>query len=150
MYLVSACLAGANCRYNGSNCACPAVQDMVNRGEAVPFCPEQLAGLPTPRGPHEIIVDGLGTKKVIDRNGNDCTQSYAFGARQALAICQALGIKQAVLKSKSPSCGCGRIYDGTFSGQLVDGDGLTADLLKKNGISIQTEQELEGLIHSSD
>lgn len=147
MYLVSACLAGSHCRYNGSNCVCKAVQDMVNQGKAVPVCPEQLAGLPTPRGPHEIIVDDKGHRKVIDKNGKDSTDSYAKGAEQTLALCLALGIKNAILKSKSPSCGCGQIYDGTFSGRLVNGDGLTAELLKKNGIRVQTEEALEPSVY---
>ncbi len=142
MYLVSACLAGCKCRYNGGDCANQAVQDLVNQGLAVPLCPAQLAGLPTPRGPHEITVDAQGGRKVIDQNGKDCTEAYARGAQMALAVCQALHIEKAILKAKSPSCGCGKIYDGTFSGKLVQGDGLTADLLKKNGISVVSDEDL--------
>ena len=140
MYLVSACLAGVKCRYDGCDCANRAVQDLVSRGVAFPVCPEQLAGLPTPREPCEIRIDEKGNKIVIGKSGRDYTQEYKEGAERTLALCKVKGVNEAVLKSKSPSCGCGQIYDGTFSGNIVDGDGITVELLKKNGIRVRAEE----------
>ncbi len=138
MYLVSACLAGVQCRYDGRSYENQTVVDLVNRGEAVPVCPEQLGGLTTPRVSSEIIGD-----KVMSKEGRDCTAEFTLGAERTLAIAKALGIKKAILKSKSPSCGCGKIYDGTFSGTLVDGYGKAAELLRKHGIEVVTENEVE-------
>jgi uncharacterized protein YbbK (DUF523 family) len=142
MYLVSACLAGSKCRYDGSDCPNKIVQDLVKDGKALSFCPEMLAGLPTPREACEIRTDISGNKKVIGRSGRDYTKEFLKGAELTLAICKAKGVKEAILKSKSPSCGCGQIYDGTFSGNVVVGDGLTADLLRKNGICVRTENDI--------
>ncbi len=129
MYLVSACLAGCACRYNATSCASEAVQRLVREGKAIPLCPEQLAALPTPRESCEIVFDGDGNKKVMGQSGDDLTEAYTQAATRTLAVCRALGIKNAILKSKSPSCGSGLVYDGTFSGKTVSGDGLTAELL---------------------
>ncbi|MFA4994833.1 MAG: DUF523 domain-containing protein [Bdellovibrionales bacterium] len=142
MYLVSACLTGVKCRYDGSDCANRIVQDMVNRGVAFPVCPEQLAGLPTPREACEISTDEKGNKKVVGKSGRDYTQEYREGAERTLALCKAKGVNEAILKSNSPSCGCGKIFDGTFSGKGVKGDGITTELLKKNGIQVKTEGDL--------
>jgi uncharacterized protein YbbK (DUF523 family) len=119
------------------------VQRLVREGRAVPVCPEQLAALPTPREICEIVSDSDGNRKVMGRGGGDLTEAYTRAATSTLAICKALGIKNAILKSKSPSCGSGLIYDGTFSGNTVSGDGLTAELLKRNGIQVMTESEAE-------
>ncbi|MDD2324690.1 MAG: DUF523 domain-containing protein [Alphaproteobacteria bacterium] len=148
MYLVSACLVGCPCRYNATSCASEVVQRLVKEGKAVPVCPEQLASLPTPRESCEIVFDESGNKKVVGRSGTDLTEAYTQAATKTLAICKALGINQAILKSKSPSCGSGQIYDGTFSGQTVAGDGLTAEELKRNGVRVMTELEAESLILS--
>ncbi|MDR3423836.1 MAG: DUF523 domain-containing protein [Alphaproteobacteria bacterium] len=139
MFLVSACLAGFNCRYNGGNCATKIVQDLVNDGMAMPICPEQLAGLPTPRESCEMKIDMCGSKRILDKYGRDYTEEFTKGAELTLAIARTIGAKEAILKSKSPSCGCGLIYDGTFSGEVIEGDGLVAELLKKNGIYVRTE-----------
>lgn len=101
--------------------------------EIIPICPEQLGGLPTPRPASEIIGD-----KVINNEGTDVTSNYQKGAEEALKIAKLLGIKKALLKAKSPSCGNGKIYDGTFSGTLIDGDGITTKLLKENNIEVIT------------
>ena len=123
MILVSACLLGCACRYDGQSKPYPLAQELAKRGLAVPVCPEQLGGLPTPRNPSE-----------------------RRGAEETLRLARLYGCTAAVLKEKSPSCGCGRVYDGTFSGTLTDGDGVTAELLKENGIKVYGESELEKLL----
>ncbi len=142
MFLVSACLAGLNCRYNGSNCAHAQVQALVDKGKALPICPEQLAGLQTPREACEILTDSDGNRKVIGKNGRDYTQIYQTGAERTLTLCKAFKIKKAILKSGSPSCGSGKIYDGTFSCRLIDGDGITASRLKQHGILVENDKSL--------
>lgn len=126
MKVVSACLAGVRCRYDGSSRTCAAVEQMLARGEAVPVCPEQLGGLPTPRSPAEQRDGGVFTK-----DGQDVTVQFKRGALEALGIAQKAGCKEAILKSRSPSCGVGQVYGGSFSGKLVPGDGVFAALLKK-------------------
>lgn len=111
------------------------IADLVARGEAVPVCPEVLGGLPTPRTPSEQ-QDG----RVVSATGEDVTEAFASGAEAALYIAEEYGCCAAVLKARSPSCGCGRIYDGTFTHTLVDGDGLFAALLRKKGFQIFTEE----------
>ncbi|WP_097026861.1 DUF523 domain-containing protein [Clostridium peptidivorans] len=143
MYLVSSCLAGVNCRYNGGNSENKVMLKLVKEGKAIAVCPEQLGGLPTPRVPCEIIIDKNGNKKIVNREGKDLTKEFMEGAEKTLAIAKDKGIKRAILKSKSPSCGCGLVYDGTFSGTLVKGNGLTAELLIKNGFEVYTENDLE-------
>ena len=143
MYLVSSCLAGINCRYNGGNSEHRTIVKLVNQGKAIPVCPEQLAGLSTPRTSCEIVVCENGGIKVISEDGQDFTKQFSEGAEKALAIAKSIGIKKAILKSKSPSCGCGLIYDGTFSGKLIEGNGLTAELLIKNDIEVYTENNLD-------
>ncbi len=135
MYLVSACLAGFNCRYNASNCFHEKIRELVNAGKAFPACPEQLAGLPTPRESCQICVASNGTRQVISESGKNLSEEFGLGAKHTLALCKVLGIQKAILKSHSPSCGCGFVYDGTFTGKIQpSGDGITAELLKKNGI----------------
>lgn len=140
MILISACLAGINCKYSGGNNLNPDLRDLVNSGKAVPVCPEQLGGLITPRTPAEIIKDSEENIKVITKTGTDVTKEYILGAERALAIAKALNIKTAVLQSRSPSCGCGYIYDGTFTKHLIVGNGITAELFIKNGIKVFSDE----------
>jgi len=137
MKLCSACLLGVNCRYNGKNALNKKVVELLEKETLIPVCPEQLGGLPTPREPAEIVG-----KRVITRSGKDVTENFMRGARETLRIAKLFGVKEAVLKQGSPSCGCGRIYDGTFSGKTVKGDGVTAALLKRHGIKVVTEEDL--------
>lgn len=143
MYLISACLAGVNCKYNGGNNECEWIKELMRDEEYVLVCPEELGMLSTPRTPAEIV-----NGKVIDKNGKDVTDNFINGAEKALEIAEnrsaKLGkkIKLAILKANSPSCGCGKVYDGTFSGVLIDGDGIFAALLKKKGIPVITEKKI--------
>ena len=149
MKLVSACLAGFPCRYDGRNLNRNAfVEFLVQKGEAIPFCPEQMGGLPTPRQPAELrggagdeVLDGAA--RVVNRAGQDVTDAYLRGAREALCACRRFGVTSAILKARSPSCGCGAVYDGTFSHTLRPGDGVTAALLRRNGIPVTTEEEFQ-------
>lgn len=135
--LVSACLLGLPCRYDGKRVPCEKVMELKDFAVLIPFCPECMGGLSTPRPPAELR-DGL----VINAEGLDVTAPYRSGAEQALQLCQAFGIRKAILKSRSPSCGKGQIYDGSFSKNLIEGNGITADLLLQNGIEVLTEEEL--------
>ncbi|HWT74531.1 MAG TPA: DUF523 domain-containing protein [Mobilitalea sp.] len=141
MYLVSACLTGYNCRYDGKNSENNKITELVRQGKAIAVCPEQLGGLPTPRACCEIIANNDGTEKVMTKDGLDLIIEFMDGALKTLEIAKAKGIKRAIFKSKSPSCGCGQIYDGTFSGVLIEGNGLAAELLIKNGIEVLTEKD---------
>ena len=136
MLIVSACLAGFPCRYDGKKAINPVVQQLVKEGKAIPVCPEQLGGLPTPRLPAEMKAG-----KVINSDGNDVTEAFEKGAAVVLEIAKQYGCTDALLKARSPSCGKGRIYDGSFSGILIEGNGKTADLLMRNGITVTTEEE---------
>lgn len=138
MMIVSACLAGVLCRYNGQAVTHPAVMDLVKNGQAIPLCPEILGGLPIPR-PCGEIREG----RVFSINGEDVTREYVTGSQIAVEIAKLVGCKKAILKSKSPTCGCGIIYDGTFSGRLIKGDGVFCALLKENGIQVCTEETAE-------
>ena len=129
--IVSACLAGLKCRYDGASKERQEIVDMVAAGEAIPVCPEQLGGLPTPRTPAEIKGE-----KVISVKGEDVTLNYELGASEALKIAQMVKCEEAILKSKSPMCGCGEIYDGSYSGKTIKGDGVFARLLKRAGIKV--------------
>lgn len=143
MIAVSECLAGHPCRYDGGAKPDAAVQQLLRAGEAVCICPECMGGLPTPRLPSEIVGgDGAdvwtGAARVMNTAGEDVSRFFMDGARRALACIQQQGIDTAILKARSPSCGAGEIYDGTFSGRLKHGDGVTTALLRAHGISIQT------------
>lgn len=138
-YLISACLCGHNCRYDGESFDYPALRQLVDEGLALPFCPECAGGLPTPRTPCEITRAPDGIRAVISRTGTDCTDEYCRGAEQALALCREHGLVGAILKDGSPSCGVTRIYDGTHTGQRITGQGITAALLAENGIALYTE-----------
>ena len=137
MNLVSACLVGINCKYNGGNNYNEKVLELVKTGMAIPVCPEQLGGLMTPRNPSEIVND-----KVMMNDGTDVTSNYERGAQEVLELCKKLNITKVILKSNSPSCGYGTIYDGTFTGTKVPGNGITTNLLLKNGIEVITEKDL--------
>ena len=131
MMIVSACLAGFPCRYDGKARPCAQVVELVKAGKAIPVCPEQLGGLPTPRTSCEIREG-----RVVDADGRDRTEAFRRGARAVLQIAQTYGATEALLQSRSPSCGSGRIYDGSFTKTLTAGDGVTARLLKENGIQV--------------
>ncbi|MCK4471604.1 MAG: DUF523 domain-containing protein, partial [Anaerolineae bacterium] len=124
------------------------LQDLAAQGDVLPFCPEVAGGLPTPRPPAEIQGgDGgdvlEGRARVVNIEGKDVTAEFLAGARKALRVAQRWDIKEAILKARSPSCGVGPIYDGSFSGRLVEGDGVTAALLKREGIIVRNEDEWE-------
>ena len=137
MILVSACLAGVKCRYDGNDNANNEVIDMVKKGIAIPICPEQLGGLTTPRIPAEIIDD-----KVINKKGENVTSHFKKGAKETLRIAELANCHKAILKQSSPSCGYGKIYDGSHTGRIIEGMGLTAKLLLLKGIKIITEEDL--------
>jgi uncharacterized protein YbbK (DUF523 family) len=137
MIIVSACLAGMHCRYDGREKSNDEVIRLVAEGKAIPVCPEQLGGLPTPRLPSEIV-----NGKVMRKDGMDVTAEFERGADDALTLAKLAGATSAILKAKSPSCGAGRIYDGSFSGSVIPGDGVFANLCRQNGISLQTEEDL--------
>jgi uncharacterized protein YbbK (DUF523 family) len=136
MIIVSACLAGLHCRYDGAGKPSEKVIRLVEKGQAIPVCPEQLGGLPTPRAPAELIGE-----KVMRKDGIDVTEEFHRGAREALQLARLVGAKSAILKARSPSCGWGKIYDGSFSGRLIDGNGIFAELCKNNGMDVRTEED---------
>lgn len=136
--IVSACLAGLCTRYDGGSTPHPAVIELISSGRAVPVCPEQLGGMPTPRTCHEIVGE-----RVLDKDGNDHTDAFENGARQCLELAVMIGCSRAILKSRSPSCGSGRVYDGSFSGKIIPGDGIFAALLKSKGIEVLSEEDLQ-------
>ncbi len=145
--MVSACLAGINCRYDGQNKENQSLRDLVIQGKAIALCPEVIGGLATPRLPAEIVGgDGEavwnGTAKVIDQAGNDVTTAYQAGAEKALTVLQHLKIDTVILKEKSPSCGVCRIYDGSFSGKTKVGKGVAAALFMRNGIQVLSDEEI--------
>lgn len=139
--LISACLLGIPCRYDGASKAQPWAEELARRYELVPVCPEQLGGLPTPRDPSERREG-----RVVMDTGADVTEQYRRGAEAALRLCRMLGCEAAILKERSPSCGHGTIYDGTFTGTLTDGDGVTAELLLRNGIPVYGESQAAELL----
>lgn len=146
MNIISACLCGYDCKYNGHNNFHPVFKELLDRGDFIPVCPEELGGLPTPRPPAEIIngtgIDVLlGKAKVINKNGDDVSKFFIKGAYITLKKALENGTVYAILKSRSPSCGSGQIYDGSFSGILREGDGVTSALLKQHGIKVITEEE---------
>lgn len=137
--LVSACLLGEPCRYDGKAMPCEAAIRMIEAHTLVPICPEQLGGLPAPRNPSEIQADG----RVVDTAGEDRTAAFEFGARETLRIARERGCTFAILKENSPSCGTHHIYDGSFSGILVPGKGKTSALLEEHGVKTLSELDLD-------
>lgn len=145
LIIVSACLAGVNCRYNGTNGKVKEIEALVLSGRAIPVCPEVLGDLDIPRTPCEI-VEKDNERNVISKEGKNQTFFFLKGAEKALAIAKAAGANIAILKSRSPSCGHGEIYDGSFSGTKIKGNGFTADLLIKNNIRVFTEENFDEII----
>jgi len=137
MILVSACLAGIKCRYDGKDNANIKVIEMVKNGIAIPVCPEQLGGLQTPRIPAEITED-----KVLNKKGENVTSQFKKGAKETLRIAKLVNCHKAILKQSSPSCGYGKIYDGSHTGKIIEGIGFTAQLLSQKGIIILTEEDV--------
>lgn len=136
--LVSACLLGINCRYDGCNCLMEEAMELIGSEEIVPVCPEQLGGLSTPRPPAEIVAGSgedvlAGRSKILTGDGTDVTAQFIRGAQQTVKIARLCGVGRALLRQESPSCGCGQICRGD---RLVAGDGVTAVLLKREGIEI--------------
>ena len=142
--LVSACLLGVCCRYDGESKPCADVTALRDKFTLIPICPEVDGGLPTPRTPSERVGD-----KVLMRDGRDVTDNYVSGAEAALDRARMFNCDCAILKARSPSCGSGAIYDGSFSGKLIPGDGVCAELLKKNGIEVYTEEEISILLEKN-
>lgn len=134
--LVSACLLGACCRYDGNSRPDEDIIALGKKHTLIPVCPEQLGGLPTPREPSEIMGS-----RVINRAGTDVTAQYERGADEAVKLARLLECEVAVLKEKSPSCGCKKVYDGSFSGRLIIGNGVTAKKLIQNGICVFGETD---------
>lgn len=139
--LVSACLLGVNCRYNGKGELAPGIRELMERCHPVPVCPEIMGGLPTPRPPAE-----RSGGRVITRDGDDVTDAYERGAEEAVRLAKLYGCRYAVLKERSPSCGSGTIYDGTFTGTRIPGDGVTAARLAQEGVAVYGESSIGQLI----
>ena len=142
--LISACLLGVNCRYNATGKMIPELEELISKHLLIPICPEQLGGLSTPRSPAEIRGES-----VINKDSVDLTAEFIRGAEETLKLAKIYNCKFAILKERSPSCGSGKIYDGTFSKTIVDGDGFTAKLLKENGIKIIGETEIKNFLKSA-
>ncbi|CCJ34476.1 DUF523 domain-containing protein [Caloramator australicus] len=149
MILVSACLCGVNCKYDGGNNFNEFLYRKLKEGKLIPICPEQLGGMTTPRLPSEIIgsakdvLEGKG--QVVNIKGEDVTKFFIKGAYETLNIAKAFNCKAAILKSKSPSCGKGYVYDGTFSNKLKEGNGITVELLLKNGVEVVDEKDVAAI-----
>ena len=140
-YVISACLCGLPVRYDGKAKPVPSpVRALLEAGRALPVCPECLGGLPTPRPPAERCGSC-----VINCIGEDVTDFYVAGAQRVLTICRENNIRKAILKENSPSCGCRRVHDGTFTGGMVAGQGVTAALLANRGIAVYSEEDLSNL-----
>ena len=139
--LISACLLGRNCKYNGGNNYTPLVEALKARYDLVPVCPECFGGLPIPHEPSERVGD-----KVLSKSGKDVTGPFQRGAEKTLAAAIQQGVTRAVLKERSPSCGCGSIYDGTFTGTVVPGNGVAAELLLSRGVVIYGESRIGELL----
>ncbi len=150
MKIVSACLIGVNCNFKGGNWLNPKLCAEFLRGDYFPVCPEVLGGLPVPRAPSEIVGgDGsdvlAGKTKVQNIEGADVTAQFVKGAYSVLEIARSVGAKEALLTEKSPSCGSGKIFDGTFNEKFVTGDGVTVALLKKNHIKVKSIKVDDGV-----
>lgn len=141
--LISACLMGVHCRYNGETVPLPAevLEKLLERHTLIPVCPETLGGLPTPRQPAERFGE-----EVLGRSGSILTAAFTAGAEETLHLAGLLGCEAAIMKQRSPSCGAGHIYDGTFTGRVIPGDGVTTQLLRENGLAIYSELEVDELL----
>lgn len=143
MIIVSACLCGIDCKYNGGNNKNEKVIEFLKDKEYRMICPEEMGGLPTPRIPSEEVFASDGTMKVMSKEGKDVTAEFIKGAELSLKVAKECDTELAILKARSPSCGKGIIYDGTFSGNLTEGNGVTADLFIKSGIKVLSENDFE-------
>ena len=142
--LISACLLGVSSRYDARSVSVLTEEQISllnSKYQLVPFCPEIYGGLPTPRTPSEIVGD-----EVYMKDGTCVTENYRKGAEEAVRLCKLLGIEKALMKERSPSCGAGKVYDGSFMGKLTAGDGVAVKFLKKNGIEIYKESDIEKLL----
>ena len=139
--LISACLLGVRCRYDGKSVGLVDISKLSEKYNLIPICPEIYGGLETPRIPSERIGD-----RVMMKNGRDVTENYLRGAEETLRLAELFSCKKALLKERSPSCGKGMIYDGSFSGVLTEGDGVTLEYLKSHGIEVFGESEIDKLI----
>ena len=139
--LVSQCLLGCCCRYKGDHCQNEQVLSLAKEHTLIPVCPEQMGGLPTPRDPFEIVDN-----RVISKSGNDATKQFQKGAHIALFLAKLNQVDFVIMKLKSPSCGRGIIYDGTFTGKVKEGNGITVDLLLKNGFDVYSEEDIEKVL----
>lgn len=147
MIIVSACLCGINCKYDGGNNLDERILKLLKEGKAIPVCPEQLGGQETPRAPHEIVNgDGRdvlsGNARILGPEQDDVTSEFLKGAYETLKIAEAIGASTAILKARSPSCGTGTIYNGTFSGTKRPGNGVTSELLLSKGLKVFTEENI--------
>lgn len=138
MYIISSCLLGKNCKYNGGNNYIKSIEYITENFEYIDTCPEELGGLSTPRDPVEIKND-----RVIDIEGNDFTEKLNIGAKKVLEIVKKYNCEIAILKERSPSCGSNYIYDGSFSGRVIEGKGITTNMILKENIEVISEEELE-------
>ena len=145
LFVVSACLVGKPCRYDGLSKAREPIVQLARESRCVFVCPEVMGGLPIPRCPCEIRGNA-----VISSEGRDCNREYELGARLSLEAAEREGCRIAVLKARSPSCGAGRVYDGSFTHTLRDGDGVFAALLRSRGFTIFTEENFPGLARLRD
>ena len=143
--LISSCLLGNNCKYNGGNNYTPLAEELKRRFDLVPVCPESFGGLTAPREPSERVGD-----QVLSRSGTDVTAAFQRGAEKTLVIAKEQGAHRAVLKERSPSCGCGAIYDGTFAGTVVPGNGVAAELLLAHGVTIYGESRIGELLEERE
>lgn len=149
MYLISACLCGINCKYNGSNNYNEICEKLLIQNKAIPICPEQLGGLSTPRTPCELqgtaneIIQGKNS--IVSKDGIDVTEMFLKGANEVLKLSKVLNVKKVILKEGSPSCGVNFVYDGTFSGKKVSGMGITAQMLSDALIEVCSEEDLGGI-----
>ena len=139
--LVSACLLGVECRYDGRGVLMSQAEELLSRHHLIPVCPEIMGGLATPRTPAERTGSG-----VVTRDGEDVTAAYEKGAGEVLKLAQLYGCQAAILKERSPSCGSGQVYDGTFTGTLTQGDGVCAACLKEHGIRVYGESQVGRLL----
>ncbi len=149
MLIISACLAGEKCRYNGEGFDYPALRKLVEEGKAISVCPEMLGGLPIPRDPNEIVggngFDVLdGKAQVVTNRGVQTTAAFIRGAAEVLAVVRKSGTRVAILKERSPSCGSTMIYDGTFKKRGISGCGCTAAVLLREGIKVYSEKNYDG------
>ena len=142
--LISACMMGTNCRYDGGNTKLKELEALAERYELIPVCPETLSGLPCPRTPSEIVGG-----KVMNAQNEDATQDFQRGAELALEIWKHSGCPKALLQSRSPSCGKGVIYDGTFTGRKIAGNGIFAQMLMNEGAQVYSELELAEVLKAN-